>query len=117
MVSRFHLDRVSKGHTGTAEHHPEYHLQFGGKPEDYELCWHPKKVNVPRLLYHPMELFLTCQMIAANFFWNDYLEIREKSEYRTELFMYQESFLEDYYTSCLNAIHNKDSMLDELGVG
>ncbi len=80
VISRFHFDKANPSQIG-----PEYHLQFGGIPEDYELCWHPKKVNVPRLAYQPTELFLTCQMIAANFFWDEYLEIREKLEWKSEL--------------------------------
>lgn len=117
VVSRLHFDKVDHTGTSSPEYHPEYHLQFGGKPENYELCWHPKKVNMPRLIHHPMELFLTCQMVAANFFWEEYLEIREKSEYRAELFMYQELLLKAYYERCLEAIQNKDSMLDELASG
>jgi hypothetical protein len=85
-------------------------------PEDYELCWHPKKVNVPRLNYQPMELFLTCQMIASNFFWKEYLEIREKSEWREEVIYYQERLLRGYYKKCLDAIENKEPLLDKLWV-
>jgi len=112
VVARFHFDRADPGQkTG-----PEYHLQFGGKSEDYELCWHPKKVNVPRFEYRPMELFLTCQMIAANFFWEEYLEIREKSEWRKELVLYQDRLLTDHYENCLNLIRNHESLLDGLWV-
>lgn len=109
VVSRFHFDKANPNQVG-----PEYHLQFGGIPEDYELCWHPKKVNVPRLIYQPMELFLTCQMIAANFFWDEYLEIREKPEWKSELVLYQNTLLYDYYQRCLDSITRKDSLVDTL---
>ena len=117
VISRFHFDKVNSDQGKTLEYHPEYHLQFGGKPEDYELCWHPKKVNIPRLSFPPMELFLTCQMIAANFFWEDYLDLREKSEYQAELAMYQNLLFRSYYEECLNAVKNKESVLDRLGMG
>jgi hypothetical protein len=112
VVARFHLDRADPGQKAG----PEYHLQFGGKPEDYELCWHPKKVNVPRLEYRPVELFLTCQMIVANFFWEEYLEIREKREWREELILYQDLLLRRHYENCLNLIRNHESLLDGLWV-
>jgi len=112
VVARFHFDRADPGQKAG----PEYHLQFGGKAEDYELCWHPKKVNVPRFEYRPVELFLTCQMIAANFFWEEYLEIREKSEWREELIFYQDRLLRHHYENCLNLIRNHKSLLDGLWV-
>lgn len=112
VVSRFHFDRADFGqNTG-----PKYHLQFGGIAEDYELCWYPKKVNVPRFEYKPMELFLTCQMIAANFFREEYLEIREKREWRQELILYQDTLLKEHYKDCLSAIEEKESLLDNLWV-
>lgn len=117
VVSRFHLDRVSPRQAQGARFHPEYHLQFGGVPEDYELCWHPKAIDVPRLEYHPMELFLVCQMIAANFFWEEYLEIREKIEWRQEVILYQDLLLLNHFRKCVEAIENKKSLLDAIGVG
>lgn len=112
VVSRFHFDKANPDQ----KQGPDYHLQFGGKPEDYELCWHPKVVNIPRLEYPPMELFLTCQMIAANFFWKEYLEIREKREWREELILYQDMLLLSHYQRCLDAIKNHEPLLDSLWV-
>jgi hypothetical protein len=112
VVSRFHFDKANPDQ----KLGPEYHLQIGGNPEEYELCWHPKKVNVPRFDYRPMELFLVCQMIAANFFWDEYLEIREKREWREELILYQDLLLERHYEDCLNLIRSHESLLDGLWV-
>jgi hypothetical protein len=110
VISRFHLDKANRNQ----KYGPKYHLQFGGISESYELCWHPKKVNVPRLEYHPMELFLTCQMIAANFFWEEYLDI--KSKWRNEIIFYQDLFLKSYYEECLRAINNRQILLESLWV-
>jgi len=110
VVSRFHFDKSNPGQSVG----PVYHLQFGGIPEDYELCWHPKKVNVPRLVYHPVELCLTCQMIAMNFFPDDYLELREKIELRQEVLHYQEIMLKSYYQQCLIFINDKELLLESL---
>jgi len=112
VISRFHFDKADPNQ----KHGPEYHIQFGGKAEEYELCWHPNRINVPRLDYRPMELFLACQVIAANFFWNEYLEIREKREWREELILYQDLLLEDHYENCLTLIRNHESLLDGLWI-
>jgi hypothetical protein len=114
VVSRFHFDKAALSPGAKSEYHPEYHMQVGGKPEDYELCWHPKKVNIPRLMYQPMELFLTCQTIAASFFQDEYLEIRRKSEWRNTLLWYQRLLLRDYYAKCLSLIDENKSLLDGL---
>jgi len=107
VISRFHFDKANQSQQG-----PEYHLQFGGNPKGYELCWHPSSVNIPRFLYHPMDLFLTCQLIAANFFRDDYLEIKEKSEWRGALALCQKHLLVNHYRKCLKILEEGESLLD-----
>jgi len=115
VVSRLHFDKANLITENHRSYHPEYHVQYGGISEDYELCWHPKKVNVPRLNYQPLELFLACQMIAANFFPEVYRDqIREKAEWRQEIIHYQKILLLGYYEKCLRAINNNESLLDAL---
>ena len=120
VVSRFHLDKVYRETTSTEttfEQAPEYHLQIGGIPYGYELCWHPDKVNVPRLMFQPMELFLTCQLVAANFYWKDYEEIRKKGEWKRELIQYQKLLLLPHYRKCVELLDSNKPLLDELLVG
>ena len=112
VVSRFHLDKANPDQ----KNGPTYHLQFGGKPEAYEACWHPEKVNVPRLAHQPMDLFLTCQMIAANFFRKEYASIKEKAEWRRQVIECQKWFLLDYYRGCYEAVRNNEILLDSLWV-
>lgn len=57
VVSRLHFDKANLNQNTGGGYHPEYHIQYGGISEEYELCWHPKKVNVPRLTHQPLELF------------------------------------------------------------
>lgn len=117
VVSRLHFDKSDLNPNTGVGYHPEYHVQYGGISELYELCWHPKKVNVPRLNYHPLELFLVCQMVAANFFPDIYRDqIREKAEWRQELIHYQNLILRSYYMKCIGAIINNDSLIDALCV-
>jgi hypothetical protein len=116
VVSRFHFDRVFRETVGgtSFEPAPEYHFQVGGVPQAYELCWHPDKVNIPRLMHHPMELFLTCQMVAANFFWNEYEEIRKKGEWLRELIQYQKLLLAPHYRKCVDLLERNQPLLDNL---
>lgn len=117
VVSRLHFDKANLNPNTGPGYHPEYHVQYGGISEEYELCWHPKKVNVPRLNHQPLELFLVCQMVAANFFPEIYRDqIREKAEWRQELIHYQNLILRGYYEKCLGAINNNNSLLDDLCV-
>jgi len=110
VVSRFHFDKANPNQIG-----PQYHIQLGGISHAYEICWHPEKVNVPRIEYQPMDLFLTCQMIAANFFHNEYLEIRKKSEWIAQVKWCQNIFLREHYCQCLRALDKpQTSLLDVL---
>jgi len=109
VVSRMHFDKANPQQPG-----PEYHLQFGGKAEEYELCWHPESVKVPRFDYQPMELFLTCQLVAANLFPEEYQEIREKSEWREELLWYQGRLLLGHYEKRVTTLRANTSLLDSL---
>lgn len=116
VVMRFHLDRANPDQ----KLGPVYHIQYGGNPHEYELCWHPKSINIPRLVHQPMEIFLACQMIAANFFWEEYVtEIRGKSEWREEILFYENALLQGYYEKCLEALNatgGRDTLLDQLWV-
>jgi hypothetical protein len=109
VVSRIHFDKANPSQVG-----PLYHLQFGGISRPYELFWHPEKVNVPRLEYQPMDLFLTCQMVVANFFPEHYSEIRIRPEWRKQLIWCQENFLLQHYELCFNALKDKQTLLDVL---
>lgn len=109
VISRFHFDKANPGQPG-----PEFHLQVGGKAEPYELCWHPESVKVPRLAHPPLELFLACQLVAANFFPREYAEIKKRSEWLWELRWQQASLLRDHYQRCLDAIDAEQSLLDAL---
>jgi hypothetical protein len=115
VVCKLHFDKHIFQGANLSEYHPVYHMQIGGLREDYELLWHPRNVDVPRLVHQPMELFLACQMVAANFFWKEYQEIRKRSEWHQELLMYQKALLRPYYLKCLDAVSSNKSLLDDLG--
>ena len=108
VMFRCHFDLADLGQLG-----PEYHLQFGGNPQSDELCWLPEFMNLPRLPYPPVDLLLVCQLIAANFYWDEYAEFRETPEWRHALRRSQQYLLEDYYQGCLSAL-KEDLLVDHL---
>lgn len=112
VILRFHFDRVNHQQGRSEQYHPEYHFQVGGKPEDYELCWHPKGFDLPRIGFHPMELFLTCQLVAVNFFREEYSTISKKAEWKHWLNLYQKSLLYPYYDRCVKILQDKQSLID-----
>lgn len=116
VISRFHFDRVNREGSGQSspEYHPTYHLQVGGKSFQEELCWHPETFDIPRIPHHPMDFLLVCQLIAINFFPEDYNTIKEKAEWREQVSTTQKAMLETYYRKCLNWIVAGDSLLDRL---
>jgi len=109
VIFRCHFDRANPGQPG-----PKYHLQFGGDAQGQELCWSPKAMNLPRLVYPPMDLILTCQLIAANFYWEEYSEFRETREWIGTLRRSQGHLLKDYYEDCLNVLEQNRVLLDYL---
>ena len=109
VISRVHFDKANPDQAG-----PLYHLQFGGISQPYELFWHPEKINGPRLEYQPMDLFLTCQMVVANFFPEHYSEIRKRPEWQNQVTWCQDKFLRQHYKHCHETLENKQTLLDVL---
>ena len=114
VISRFHFDRVDHSQGTSGEYHPRFHMQIGGKPENDELCWHPKQFDLPRFPYHPMELLLTCQFVAINFFPDKYSQIRRDPLWERQLLATQKSVMENYYEQCTRSIRDNISLLDQL---
>ena len=109
VLLRCHFDLANSG-----QHGPRYHLQFGGEAREDELCWFPGILNLPRFAYPPMDLILICQMITANFYWEEYEKLRESPEWLGVLRNSQKYLLRGYYQECLEALDRENSLLDHL---
>jgi len=109
VILRCHFDLANPG-----QHGPKYHLQFGGEAREYELCWLPGIADLPRLVCPPMDLILACQLIAANFYWEEYIEFRETPEWIGTLRRSQGHLLKNYYKNCLNVLEQDRVLLDYL---
>ena len=109
VMFRCHFDLADVEQPG-----PRYHLQFGGNPREEELFWSPEALKLPRFAIPPMDLILACQLIAANFYWDEYNQFRETPEWLNTVRLVQKHLLEDYHRNCLNAIEREKSLLDHL---
>ncbi len=61
-----------------------------------------------------MDLILTGQLIAANFYRETYATIKKKPFWKGLVRHSQEYLLEKYYRECLTYIKNGEILLDEL---
>jgi hypothetical protein len=107
VIYRCHFDKANPGQRG-----PKYHLQFGGEPAGEEFCWLPEIIPLPRIVHTPLDLILTCELVAANFYPTEYQEIRKDLTWRSVLYQSQTNLLERYYQECLNALgetHREES--------
>lgn len=118
VMSRLHFDRVdhSKGQRISNQYHPHYHFQIGGGEiaDGDELCWYPDSLDIPRIPHYPLELFLACQIVAANFFPDFYEALQRKAEWKQELIMYQKLLVEPYFDKSLRILKANMVLLDEL---
>jgi len=110
VLARWHFDLSNPEQQG-----PRHHLQFGGNQQANELCWLIEEVDLPRFPFPPMDLVLACQLVAATFFWQEYLGRREDPLWTGVVREAERTFLRPYYDHCLAAINSEgSSVLDAL---
>ena len=106
VMLRCHFDLANPKQSG-----PRYHLQIGGNPRDGEQCWYPKELDLPRLIHQPFDLVLLCELVVANFFPNEYGELRQKPDWHWAVTTSERYLLEEYYAECLAAVRDKKRTL------
>ncbi len=85
-ISRWHLDLANKNGT-IYQSGPITHLQFGG--HNHGAREHDYPLKVPRWCHPPMEIALLCEVIAANFYEEYWLELREEASWCQAISVYQ----------------------------
>ncbi|CAI8774295.1 Peptidase_M24 domain-containing protein [Pseudomonas chlororaphis] len=73
-VARWHVDLANEKDDGM-QSGPLTHIQFGGHFQGHRDKDHPLKV--PRWCHPPMDLILLCEVTAANFYTDEWIELRE----------------------------------------
>lgn len=97
VLFRFHFDRAEKGAKGTL-----FHLQVGGKPveEAREMCWFTGLPGLPRIPAPPMDLFMACELVAANFFNDHFERLCEEPEWLAIIRRAEQRTVAKYYQMC-----------------
>ena len=101
-LSRWHLDMANKT-DGVPQSGPFTHLQFGGHHHNGREMDHPLKV--PRWCHPPMEVALLCEVVAANFYEEAWLELRNEPNWCKAISLYQRLCYRHYFermTKCLS---------------
>jgi len=85
-ISRWHIDLANES-DGVHQPGPLFHLQYGGHNHDARHLDHPLKV--PRWCHPPMELALFCEIIAANFFEDKWIDFRDDPNWCHSIHLFQ----------------------------
>lgn len=110
VMLRFHFDMAAKGVSELKDH-----LQVGGVSQAGEYCWLPSQIDVPRFPYPPVDLFLICELIGANFYEKEYNRLRTDSTWIGQIRRSQVRLLKEYYGGCCQAIEEgKSVLMDQL---
>ena len=109
VMIRFHFDLANVTQQG-----PIYHLQIGGKSRPEEASWLPESLTVPRFIHAPVDLVLAAELIAANFYPDEFADIRREPSWVGSRNASQGHLLDSYYTQALTAVKDGDSVLESL---
>lgn len=93
-LSRWHLDLANKPN-GVPQSGPLTHLQFGGHHHENRSQDHPLKV--PRWSHPPMEVALLCEVVAANFYEEEWLDLRNEPNWCQAISLYQRLCYTHYF--------------------
>jgi hypothetical protein len=100
VVSSLHLDRhlTSPEDYEPDEIHPIYHFQFGGRKLDkkFKDFGNSLILDSPRIVHYPMDAILGVDFVLANFFPNQWRELRKDGEYINLVRLYQRYFWKSY---------------------
>lgn len=93
VLVRYHFERRSQK---VKKPEPIYHLQVGGHALEDENCWFPKKLDIPRFHFPPMDIVLLCELVLVDFFPEESENLRKNPEWRSLVIKSQEYFQRRY---------------------
>jgi general stress protein 26 len=70
-IMRWHVDLAN-----TCQQGPMFHLQAGGHSQSYKDRSQEIQIELPRWAHPPVDLFLACELVVANFYPEKWLQIR-----------------------------------------
>lgn len=100
-VARWHVDFANKQGDGF-QPGPLTHLQYGGHQRDHRDLDHPLKA--PRWCHPPMEAALVCEVIAANFFEAQWMELRDDPSWCRAISLFQRLCYSAYFNKMVQSV-------------
>lgn len=111
-IARWHLD-LANAQNEEFQSGPLFHLQFGGHQRGHRELDH--RLKVPRWCHPPMETALLSEVIAANFFEGQWLELREDISWCEAIRQFQRLCYPSYFNKLAAALTaNRSTILKEV---
>lgn len=101
MSSMECLDLANKP-GGIPQSGPLTHLQFGGHHHGNRAQDHPLKV--PRWCHPPMDVALLCEVVAANFYEEEWLGLRDEPNWCQSISLFQRLCYTHYFDSMTKSL-------------
>lgn len=105
-IARWHLDLANEK-SGGMQDGPLYHLQYGGHNPDARHLDHPLKG--PRWCHPPMEVGLFCETVAANFYVDAWLRLRDDGGWCESVRTLQKLCYQSYIDRMLQSLNTSRS--------
>lgn len=114
-VGRWHVDLANEK-DDEFQPGPLFHLQFGGHQQGFRERDHPLKA--PRWCHPPIEAALVCEVIAANFFEDKWLALREDPGWCAAIAQFQRLCYPAYLNKLAEALLKpRSTLLNEVWAG
>ena len=103
VMARFHFEPRA---TNCAMPEPIHHLQVGGVAPEYENCWFPKQLDIPRFHFPPMDIVLLCELVLVNLFPGNSRNLRQTPEWKMLVMKSQNVFQAIYFDKLHDCVNN-----------
>lgn len=102
-VSRWHIDRANprpdpaNPGSNIFQSGPLIHMQYGGHEPGHNN--NLSKLSVPRWCYPPIELALLCEIVAANFYEDKWLDFRQQPSWCRSISVFEKLCWRNYFAN------------------
>lgn len=113
LQSRWHIDLANRFEEGTYQAGPLFHLQGGGHQPQGDRT-KDLKVSIPRFPTPPLELILTCELIIANFYPEQWEILKRQRGWLELIQIAQHLCYAVYFQRVQNSLTAQQSLLNVL---
>lgn len=99
---RWHIDKANKSQAGYQDG-PLFHIQLGGHHHDNR--GNDLPIKKPRWNHPPLDIVLFCELVAANFFPDEWLKLREDPAWCEKISLCEKYCYEGYIAKLTNVLN------------